>query len=138
MLVALATARDRYRTYVKAQRFALNGGFVVSDRFPMPQLTLMDAPRIERLLDPGADDRLGRRLSRREQRYYRQMVPPDVLIVLRVDPETAVARKTEERAEFVRARSREIWAVDWERTGANVVDASRPVAEVKSVVWSVV
>src|SRR5262249_31281883 len=69
MLLALATARDRYRTYVKAQRFALNGGFVVSDRFPVPQLTLMDAPRIERWLDPAAGDRFGRRLSWMEQRY---------------------------------------------------------------------
>ena len=43
-LAAVATARDRFRTYRSARRDAGNGGLVICDRFPLPQLSLMDAP----------------------------------------------------------------------------------------------
>jgi thymidylate kinase len=68
------------------------------------------------------------------------MTPPDALIVLLVDPEVAVARKTEESADFVRARWVEIWQVDWDGMGAHVIDAGQSKEEVlsrlKSLVWS--
>jgi thymidylate kinase len=140
MLLPVTIARDRYTAYRKALRFSANGGLVICDRFPLPQLTLMDSPRIERRLEAGTGNRLGERLSRIERGYYRRLARPDVLIVLRVDPETAVERKPEEEPDFVRARWAEIWNVNWEASGAHIVDASRPpgevLSEVKSLVWS--
>jgi thymidylate kinase len=140
MALAVATARDRYIAYRTARRIAGDGGLVVCDRFPLPQLTLMDAPRLARGHGPEPSSRLTRRLAALEQSYYQRLTLPDVLIVLRVDPEIAVARKPEESAEFVRARWREIWSVDWQETPAHVVDASRPadavLSEVKALVWS--
>ncbi len=91
---------------LRARRIATNGNLVICDRFPLPQLTLMDAPRVTRIADPDGWNRLTRGLAALEQRYYRAMTRPDVLIVLRVDPETAEARKPHEAAEFVRARWR--------------------------------
>lgn len=138
LLVALA--RDRYLAISNARRIATNGGLVVCDRFPLPQLSMMDAPRIARSLVPENDSRLARALAALEQRYYRAMSPPDALIVLLVDPEIAVARKPEEEADFVRGRWAEIWEVDWEALGAHVVDASQPredvLSRLKSLVWS--
>ncbi len=138
--VAVALARDRYHAYRSARRIATNGGLVICDRFPLPQLTLMDAPRVERMIRPGQPNRLARRLSVLERRYYEAMARPDVLIVLRVDPEVAVARKVDEPPDFVRARWREIWDVDWSTVPAHVVDASRSredvLSSVKSLVWS--
>jgi thymidylate kinase len=140
MLLAVALARDRYRSYRGARRIATNGGLVICDRFPLPQLTLMDAPRVEWALGAGAPSRLARRLAALERRYYRALTFPDVVIVLRVDPEIAVARKPEEAPDFVRARWREIWEVDWAAAPAHVVDASRSaadvLAEVKALVWA--
>jgi thymidylate kinase len=140
MLLAVATARDRYIAYRKGRRIAINGGLVICDRFPLPQLRLMDAPRVERAIAAGARGRLARRLASLEERYYRALSRPDVLIVLRVDPEIAVARKPEEPPEFVRARWREIWEIDWDTVPAHVVDASRSAADVlsdvKALVWS--
>jgi thymidylate kinase len=138
-ILAVALARDRARAFRSVRRIATNGGIVLCDRFPIPQLTLMDAPRIRRMGRVSTWTRLVSRLSPLEVHYYRAM-RPDVLIVLRVDPEIAVARKPEEAAEFVRARWREIWDVDWTKVSAHVVDASRPSEEVlallKSLVWS--
>ncbi len=138
MLLAVTTARDRYRAYSKALRFSLGGGLVVCDRFPLPQLTLMDAPRIERMI--GADGRLAAAMSRLERRYYRALTPPDVLIVLRVDPEVAVRRQPGDEPDYIRSRWREIWEIDWPTLGAHVVDAGRSrdevCSEIKSLVWS--
>jgi thymidylate kinase len=138
-LRALAIARDRYRAYARAARTSLGGSLVICDRFPLAQLTLMDAPRIERALE-GSPGRLAAAMSRLEQRYYRRLAPPDVLIVLRVDPEIAVRRQPSDEPDFVRRRWREIWDVDWQAHGANVIDASRSPAdvlsEIKSLLWS--
>jgi thymidylate kinase len=79
-------------------------------------------------------------LVRAEAAYYRRIMPPDLLIVLWVDPEVAVRRKTDENPDYVRARSGEVWRQDWRETGACVVDAGRPLTEVlcdiKSLLWA--
>jgi len=136
----VALARDRYLAIRQLRRIATNGELVVCDRWPLPQLSLMDTPRIHRHLGPDNDSRLLRVLSALELRYYRAMTPPDALIVLLVDAEVAVARKPEEPADFVRGRWIEMWQVDWDGMGAHVIDAGRSREEVlhhlKSLVWS--
>jgi len=56
-----------------------------------------------------------------------------------VDPETAVNRKTNEPAAYVRERARLTWETDWSRSGAQIVDATQPlpqvVAALKSQLW---
>lgn len=136
----LLTARDRYRSYVKARRFAARGGIVVCDRFPVPQIKLMDGAVTARLLLDSSRSRLVRRLATLEQRYYARIRDPDVLIVLRVEPDLAVERKRHEEPEsFVRPRSEEVWGIDWRGTPAVVLDAGRPkdevLAEIRSLVW---
>jgi thymidylate kinase len=137
---AVATARDRYLAYRRARRLAGDGALVVCDRFPLPQLSLMDAPQVERHRPDAEAGRFDRGLATRERRYYRALTAPDVLVVLRVDPEVAVARKPEEAPDFVRGRWREIWEIDWATVPAHVVDASRSMpdvlSEVKAIVWS--
>jgi thymidylate kinase len=63
-----------------------------------------------------------------------------LLIVLRVDPEIAVARKTSESEQHVRLRSGELWEQDWEGTNACVIDAGQPAADViaqlQSIIWA--
>lgn len=136
----VALARDRYLAIRRLRRSATNGELVVCDRWPLPQLSLMDTPRIHRNLQPGSDSRLLRAMAALELRYYRAMTPPDALIVLLVDPDVAVARKPEEPPDFVRGRWIELWQVDWAELGAHVVDADRSQEEVlarlKSLVWS--
>jgi hypothetical protein len=139
-VVAVATARDRFAAHARARRIAGNGGLVVTDRYPVRQVTLMDGPRIGPIVRPPEGSRLAERLSSLERRYYDRLRPPDVLVVLRLDPEIAVARRSDEDPDFVRTRNREVWEADWAETAAHVVDASRPADEVldkvKAIVWA--
>jgi thymidylate kinase len=139
-LRCVAAARDRYRLYEKVRRIARTGALAVCERYPIREDRLLVGPAIARDLPPGPVSRLTRFLMRRERRYYERVVPPDVLVVLNVDPVTAVRRKTSEPADYVRERARATSAVDWTQARARVVDAARPLdevlAEVQAYIWS--
>ncbi|MBA3430940.1 MAG: hypothetical protein H0U16_05605 [Actinobacteria bacterium] len=132
-------ARDRYRAYARARRVATGGGIVVCDRYPLRQIKLMDGPKSGHLPSAACLTGLAGRLVQLERGYYDRIEAPDVLIVLRVDPDVAVQRRGDEEAVFVRARSAEIWDLDWEASGACVVDANRSkeqvLLDVKSALW---
>jgi len=146
-------ARDRYWTYRTARRFAANGGLVIVDRFPLPQIQLMDGLQAERFmsqlmngaqadrfLSPHRASRLAKVLVKLEDSYYQQIVLPELLIVLRVDPEIAVQRKTDEDVASVRERCTEIWELNWEHTDAHIIDGSKSkrdvLTELKALIWS--
>jgi thymidylate kinase len=134
------TARDRRRLYRKATRAVLRGAVIVSDRFPLARVHTMDGVKTDWVAAHARSGRAVRRLVSLERRYYSAFTTPDVLIVLRVDPDVAVERKRgEEQPGFVRPRSEEIWRADWDRTTARVVDSGRGREEVertiKAIVW---
>ncbi len=136
----VCTARDRHNAYRHARRFASDGGLVLCDRYPHPRLRSMEAPLIATRTAEGPDNRVVRAMIEVEQRYHRSIAPPELLAVLRVDPEIAVRRKTEERPDSVRARGAEVWNIDWRGSRAHVVDASQSedsvARELKALVWS--
>lgn len=153
LLREVCRSRDRYWTYRKARRFAANGGLVLLDRLSLPQIQLMDGPLAERFireltdgpladqfLSPRPGNPLARGLIRLEESYYYQIVSPEMLIVLRVHPEIAVQRKTDEDPISVRERSTEIWELNWDGTHAHIIDASKSKAdvltEIKALIWS--
>lgn len=146
-------ARDRYWTYRKARRMAAHGAIILFDRFPLDVIRLMDGPQAERFVRelesepgkglpfaPSMTSRWARFLIHLEENYYRQIAYPDLVIVLRLHPETAVQRKTEEDAGAVYKRSNEIWQIDWKKANVYVIDSSRSKADVaselKSLIWS--
>ncbi|HKO62500.1 MAG TPA: hypothetical protein VJV03_15150 [Pyrinomonadaceae bacterium] len=136
----VSAGRDRRRLYMKARRFAVNGGVALCDRYPVPQLKLMDGPNIARSIAPHERNPFIKFLMKLENNYYREIMPPDLLLVLRVDPDIAVQRKTTEVEQHVRTRSTELWQQDWSGTNAYVIDAGRPaatvMAETQSIIWS--
>ena len=100
----------------------------------------MDGARTRWVPTDGAPA-LALRLVTAEQRVYSSIAPPDLLLVLRVDPDIAVARKAGvDPAAFVRPRSAEVFTADWNSSGAVVLDASRPAADVlaeaRAAVWA--
>lgn len=131
-------ARDRYREYRKARRTANRGVIVLSDRFPHPALRETDVPQIARLID-GSPGPLFEMLIRLEHRYHSLVALPDLAFVLRLDPEEAARRKTDEPYQYVLERSTEIWDTDWSGYDVHVIDAGRPpeavAAEIKEIIW---
>jgi hypothetical protein len=153
LLREVCRARDRYRTYLNARRYAAKGGLVLLDRFPLPQIQLMDGPLAARFVSqlaaspqakgwmrPHPNSQLAKALVKLDERYHAQFAFPELLVVLLVNPSLAVERKTDEDALSVRERSTEIWNLNWEDSGAYVVDGSRSkadvLAELKVLLWS--
>lgn len=136
----VCTARDRFLTYVTARRLATNGGLVICDRYPLAEVKIMDGPQVERLTRGLKSNRFIRSLAGLENKYYDQITLPDLLIVLRVAPEISVQRKSDETVDSVRSRAGEIWKVDWSKTPAHIIDASKSKTEVlsdmMSLIWS--
>jgi thymidylate kinase len=133
-------ARDRAAAYRRLSRAAGAGAVVICDRFPHPVIRYMDGPRTVGL--PGLERRpLARRLAELERRFYRGMAPPDVLLVLRVPPDVAVARRPEQDERYVWHRAQEVFEARWPDENVVVLDASRPLDEVlrsaRRAVWEV-
>jgi thymidylate kinase len=137
---AVCVARDRYLAYAKARRLATDSGLVICDRFPLSQINLTDGPVIGQMLNGGPTNWFIGFLVKLEKKYYLPIVWPELIIVLKLDPKIAAKRKTDEDADYVRARSQKIWAFDWQQTPGYVVDAARVkedvLSELKSVIWS--
>ncbi|HXM37881.1 MAG TPA: hypothetical protein VN908_04375 [Gemmatimonadales bacterium] len=133
------TARDRYRLYRRARRFATAGGIAICERYPTPEGWALAGPSDVQGHALDATSPLAEQLRRWERRYYDRMTAPDLVFLLQVDPETAVNRKTNEPAAYVRERARLTWETDWSRSGAQIVDATQPlpqvVAALKSQLW---
>lgn len=140
LLREICTARDRYLTYVRARRFVAKGALVICDRYPLSQIKFMDGPQSERMTGKGPSNILISLLTRLEKKYYQIITQPELMIVLKVDPETAVQRKTDEDAESVRIRNQEIWELDWRSNLVHVIDAGRSklqvLSEIKELIWS--
>ena len=129
------TARDRFHAYRRTRRFVLAGGIVVSDRFPLPMLKTMDGSRTAWIPAVPELGRVARALIALERSYYSRIGRPDLLIVLRLDPEVAVRRRADERdLQAVRERSTEAFDADWASASAEVVDAAGTRDEVQDAV----
>jgi thymidylate kinase len=136
----VCAARDRYLSYAKARKRANRGALVICDRFPIMGIKLMDGPQVERLTAKVPPNRFIGFLARWEAKYYRKILPPDLLIALRVAPEIALQRRRNSSPESVRARVGEIWDFEWGGIPARVIDAGRSkdevLSELKAFVWS--
>ena len=138
---AVCTARDRFLTYIQARRASSNGRLVLCDRYSFTDLMKMDAPECRSAVAISKKTNwFFKFLINKEESYYRQINFPDLLIILKVDPEVAVQRKKDETDVSVRARSTEVWEIDWSGTSGIVIDASlgreEVISEVKALVWA--
>ncbi len=137
----ICTARDRFRLYRKIRRLASNGAIVICDRYPVSNISLMDSPKIK--IESG-DEKSSKGtylLSRIENYYYRQIISPDYMFVLRVEPYIAVVRKTDESRTHVFTRSSELWNINWRGEPVRLIDAGRELAEVlndlRQSIWKI-
>ena len=94
-LRSVLVAWDRRALAVKLRRKAANGVIVVCDRYPSAIVGAMDSARLRVVSDKGWRGKLLSGLARLENRLYRQIPPPDVVIRLTVPVEVALERNRE-------------------------------------------
>jgi thymidylate kinase len=133
-------AGDRARLYRQAKEFANRGGIVIFDRFPLPEIIAMDGPQIATMISEGHVSSFWKFLARKEQACYARMLKPDLMFVLRLQPEIAIQRKPSEDPEFVRQRGHSVWNADWWKCDAHVIDAAQPMdqvhTEIRNLIWT--
>jgi thymidylate kinase len=140
LLQHVLIARDRSLAVRAARRAAAGGVIVVADRFPIPAVASMDAPVAPRILGARAGNPLARALAGVERRAYARIARPDILVVLKVDPDVAAERKrgVDDEA-VVRQRAEEIAGIDWAAASAVVIDAGASrddvTKQIKSAIW---
>jgi thymidylate kinase len=136
---SVATGRDRVRLHDRAFRFAAAGGIAICERYPLPPSWTLSGPSEAQGYALAAQSTLATALRRWERAVYDRMARPDLVFVLRLDPESAVRRKPTEPADYVRERARLTAAADWTDSGAIIVDAAQPlpqvVATLKAELW---
>lgn len=140
LLGHLCLARDRYRIQRRMRLAASAGAIAICERYPLDANSALMGPSSAQGIAISLDTLLARLLRRHEESYYARIAPPDLVLVLRVDPETAVDRKPMEPSAAVRARASLLWNADWSGPGTVVIDGVQPVsdvmAELRSHVWS--
>ena len=138
LLTGVINARDRCRAALRARRLASRGTLVICDRYPVPTVTRMDGPRVDEE-HAASMTGLRRRLAKLERGPYRRVPEPDIVVVLRVDPDVAAGRRPEADPELVRVRAEEIGLARLP-AHALVVDADGPrdrvLRDVKASIWS--
>ena len=132
LLRHVGTGRDRYVLFRRMRRFATAGGIAICERYPVGENRALAGPSRSQGLALDAQTRLARGLRKVEHWYYDRITAPDLIIVLAIEPELAVQRKTTEPADYVRARARRMWTIDWSRCGAKVIDVGRSLEEVQA------
>jgi thymidylate kinase len=145
--MSVVSAWDRRCLLIKARRFSANGDLVICDRFPSERVGAMDSPRLTRNPNSG-----GIRISiynyfaRLEERLYRQIPPPDLILQLKVSLETAKKRNQDrikrgkETDEYLESRHRQ--NKNWKISGKTIIcdiNTDQPLAEtiyqVKKTIW---
>lgn len=145
---AVAVAWDRRALLLKARRAAARGELVICDRYPSEMIGAMDSPRL--LADPnkkGLVPKLYNWLAAVEQRLYKQIPPPDVVVKLSVSIETAKQRNRDrikagkESDAYIESRHRQVR--NWQRPGTKYIhdistENSLPdtIRDAKKVIWA--
>lgn len=135
-----AIGHSRYRTFRRAKAMSVKGTIVCLDRIPIQGMTMMDIPRIRKIV---GDHGIYSWLAGMEERYHSKIRGVDELIVLRLNPKIALERKPDDdNKQLLLKRSGEIWDRKWTPEYDYVVDASKSLDEVKyeirRKIWEVI
>lgn len=148
----VSIGNDRIKRYLMGTSLANNGSIVIYDRYPLgrisskPDFRLMDGPQSPKVGENSLGF-LSRMLISKELGYYQNMLLPDFLLVLDVDPEISIQRKPDHNREILSAKNRAIKDLLNRKNSGNYgdyiyqINANLPFEDVlqqlKSVVWKI-
>ena len=145
----LTLAQTRYQRYLAGRRRAAQGAIVIYDRYPLigihqvmsKDLPPMDGPRIAWSCQNQAMNGITKRLSLAEEQFFKQITPPEYLVLLHVTSEVSQQRKPDHHREHVEIKIQAIEAMN--RQGLKIIDidATRPLdktlRKIKHELWNI-
>jgi thymidylate kinase len=146
-LRSVTIAWERRQLLVRARRAAAGGEIIICDRYPSDIIGVMDSPRLsQQPVQRGVAPAIFNWLARLEQRLYKQIPPPDIVLRLNVSIETALQRNRERFKPGKEAdayiTSRHSQTREWHKAGTKDVydiDTEQSLAEtilcVKKAIW---
>lgn len=141
----LSDGRDRCRRYLAGRRKAAQGAIVIYDRYPLAGAQIfnrtIDGPRIAALCGNQSGP-LITWLAQAEERFYRQILPPDHIFALHVGPDVAQTRKPGHRRAAIEAKSQAIDRLANDSAELTHIDAEQPldqvVLQIQSALWQLI
>ncbi|MFQ5534380.1 MAG: hypothetical protein ACE5EM_06120 [Sphingomonadales bacterium] len=137
-IVMYALSRKRLARFKAARRLRDEGYAVITDRYPQMEVPgIYDGPLLSAARAEGF---IVSRLAAAERRLYDRMVAarPDLVVKLKIDPETALSRKPDHRRHDIEIKVAVTEKLTFNDAPMVEVDASRPLdavfAEVKRLV----
>ncbi len=131
--IALAERKLRDANWVNDARE--NGAIIVTDRFPLIDVDLMDGAIIE--VDGSTSQNI---FSTAEKAFFSKLnLNPDIVFRLTISPEIAWARKQDHNLEDIRAKTEALKDAKFAHSLVIEVDASEPAEKIlndaKQVIW---
>jgi len=142
-LRSVLLAHDRRRLLARAFASSANGAIVLSDRYPSAEIGSLDGAQLGGSAAGVNGDRVRTWLVGVEDRLYRQIPPPDLVIYLTAPLDVTLERnRTRGKSEpetYVRSRHARSSNLQFDRVRVEMVDTNRPkeesVREIKRVIW---
>jgi thymidylate kinase len=137
-------AYDRHALLTRAYGEAANSTIVLCDRYPSLLNGAPDSPQLSNLVDSANGNSLRHRMARIEDRLYREIPAPDLVVYLSAPLDVTLSRnaargKTEPE-EYVRRRHARTASLQFGKTPVYEINTDQPfdqtVREVKTAIWN--
>lgn len=136
--------KKNYKNICRMQRYRLNGGISLLDRYPQIEYSGMnDGPKIVEYRDTFASKRWIDRMIRKENKKLGivKKIKPDIIFRLNITAETSMSRKPEQKnIDLFRRKIEDLNKISFQ--GARIIDinAEQPyeseLLEIKKILWS--
>jgi thymidylate kinase len=142
-LRSVLLAHDRHALLTRAFASSANGAIVLSDRYPSVESGALDGAQLGSADGAASGGSVRRWLAGLEERLYREIPPPDLVIYLTAPLDVTLERNRSrgksEPEEYVRSRHARSSNLQFDRVRIETVDTNRPkedsARDVNRVIW---
>lgn len=136
-------AKRAYKETIRADKYSMNGGIPLFDRFPQMQYSgINDGPKIRcKYLANGENSIIQKYLAKREEYYLEQILEhqPSLIIKLMLSPEESIRRKPFENLALVSKKHEIIKNLKFDNSEVFIVDAMQDYKDelllIKRIIW---
>lgn len=142
-LMIFSVVKANRKKIEKMERYRMNGGYSVLDRFPQLQSEgLNDGLKLKKFADQLGSRHIAK-LAKKEEKLMQivKRVQPDLLFRLIITPETSMKRKPEEQTDYesIRKKAEQFNGIKYSAAKIIDIDAEKPYEEVlldiKREIW---